>query len=152
LPEAAANRKRKSRARSPRLARTTIGFWLGGVLMGTVGGILGVCMPYHRPVAVVMSALWWGIYLGCFGASVGALIALFIDWATSPRYDRKLRRKNCSERLGEEDENHGILVLRKGSTGDASGRNAERYAICDGPCITDRLAAICRPEVDSGGE
>jgi hypothetical protein len=27
------------------------------------GCILGFCMPYHHPVAVVISALWWGIYL-----------------------------------------------------------------------------------------
>jgi hypothetical protein len=133
-PEATANRKRKRRARSPRLARPTIGFWLGGGLTGTGGGILGACMPYHHPVAVVISALWWGIYLGCFGASVGALIALFIHWATSPRCDHKLEREDCSERLDEQDENQSILVLRKGSTSDASARNADLYAICDPSC------------------
>ena len=73
-PDATANSERKCRARSPRLARHTIGFWLGGGLLGTGGCILGVCMPYHHPVAVVLSALWWGISLGCLGASVGALI------------------------------------------------------------------------------
>jgi hypothetical protein len=36
-------------------------------------------MPYHLPVAVVISTLWWGIYIGCFGASIGALIALFTE-------------------------------------------------------------------------
>jgi hypothetical protein len=56
------------------LSPLTIGFWLGGGLLGTGGCILGVCMPYHHPVAVAISALWWGIYLGCLGASVGALI------------------------------------------------------------------------------
>ena len=79
--DATGTREWKSPARSPRFARSTIGFWLGGVLLGTGGCILGLCMPYHHPVAVVLSALWWGIYLGCFGASVGALIALFTERA-----------------------------------------------------------------------
>jgi hypothetical protein len=83
-PYATANGERKSPARSPRLARPTIGFWLGGGLLGTAGCILGLCMPYHHPVAVVLSALWWGIYLGCFGGSVGALIALVTDRAPAP--------------------------------------------------------------------
>jgi hypothetical protein len=30
-------------------------------------------MPYHHPVAVAISVVWWAVYLGCFGASVGAL-------------------------------------------------------------------------------
>jgi hypothetical protein len=57
----------KSPARGPRLDRLTIGFWLGGGVLGMGGCILGVCMPYHHPVAVMISALWWGIYLGCLG-------------------------------------------------------------------------------------
>jgi len=56
------------------LSPLTIGFWLGGSLLGTAGCILGVCMPYHHPAAVVISVIWWGAYLGCLGASVGALI------------------------------------------------------------------------------
>ena len=59
----------------------TIGFWLGGGLLGPGGCILGICMPYHHPVAVVISALWWGIYLGCLGASVGALIVWLTERA-----------------------------------------------------------------------
>jgi hypothetical protein len=79
--DATADREWTSPARSPRLARPLIGFWVGGGLLGTAGCILGVCMPYQHPVAVVLSALWWGIYLGCFGASVGALIAVFTERA-----------------------------------------------------------------------
>jgi len=79
-----ANSEWKSPARSPRLDRLTIGFWLGGGVLGMGGCILGVCMPYHHPVAVMISALWWGIYLGCLGASVGALIALFTERAPAP--------------------------------------------------------------------
>jgi hypothetical protein len=80
-PHTTANSERKSPAQTPPLARRTIGFWLGGGLLGTGGWILGVCMPYHHPVAVVISALWWGIYLGCFGASVGALVGLCTERA-----------------------------------------------------------------------
>ena len=74
----------KSPARGPRLDRLTIGFWLGGGVLGMGGCILGVCMPYHHLVALMISALWWGFYLGCFGGSVGALIALFTERAPVP--------------------------------------------------------------------
>jgi hypothetical protein len=80
-PDATARREQKGHARSP---RPTIGFWLGGGLLGTVGFILGVCMPYHNPVAVAISALWWGIYLGCLGASIGALVGLVTGGNPSP--------------------------------------------------------------------
>jgi hypothetical protein len=64
-----------------RFNRVTIGFWLGGLVLGTVGCIIGACIPYRHPVGVALSALWWGIYLGCFGASIGALSGL---WTNSP--------------------------------------------------------------------
>jgi hypothetical protein len=59
--------------------RVTLGFLAGGLALGTAGCILGACMPYARPVAVALSVLWWGLYLGCFGASLGALLALFTE-------------------------------------------------------------------------
>jgi hypothetical protein len=59
-----------------RFDRVTIGFWLGGLALGTGGCLLGAWMPYHHPVAVTVSVLWWGIYLGCLGASLGALFGL----------------------------------------------------------------------------
>jgi hypothetical protein len=55
----------------------TIGFWLGGLALGTGGCVLGACMPYRHAVAVTISVLWWGIYFGCFGASIGALAGLW---------------------------------------------------------------------------
>jgi hypothetical protein len=61
------------------LGRATIGFWSGGVLLGTGGCILGGLMPYHLPIARAISVLWWGAYLGCFGASIGALFGLLSD-------------------------------------------------------------------------
>ena len=62
----------------------TIGFWLGGALLGVGGCILGICLPYRHPVAVTLSVLWWGIYLGCFGASIGALLGLWAEQMPAP--------------------------------------------------------------------
>ena len=84
VPEAAGNGDETGPARRPRFARATVGFWLGGAALGTGGCILGVCMPYHHPVAVVISALWWGICLGCFGASIGALLGLWAERTPAP--------------------------------------------------------------------
>jgi hypothetical protein len=59
-------------------------------------------MPYHHPVAVAISVLWWGVYLGCFGASVGALIGLFTEraaataapaWAAAAEFFADSRRR-----------------------------------------------------------
>jgi hypothetical protein len=83
-PAATASRERESPTRSRRLARPTIGFWFGGGLLGTGGCILGVCMPYHHPVGLVLSALWWGVYLGCLGASIGALVGLVTNRNPAP--------------------------------------------------------------------
>jgi hypothetical protein len=55
----------------------TLGFWLGGIALATGGIILGGRMPYRHPTAVSISVLWWGIYLGCFGAAIGALLGLW---------------------------------------------------------------------------
>jgi hypothetical protein len=73
----------------------TIGFGLGGGLLGTAGCILGVYMPYHHPVAVVISALWWGIYLGCLGASVGALIVRLTERAQAACSVPQEERVDC---------------------------------------------------------
>jgi hypothetical protein len=72
-PVTVGNAECKSAGHRVRFDRS-VGFWLGGVVLGTAGCIIGASLPYHHPVAVTMSILWWGIYLGCFGASVGALI------------------------------------------------------------------------------
>jgi hypothetical protein len=50
----------------------SIGLWLGGLALGVGGCILDACMPYRHPVAVTISVLWWALYLGCLGASIGA--------------------------------------------------------------------------------
>jgi hypothetical protein len=81
-PLTARNRGCKSASHRLRFNRT-IGFWLGGIVLGTVGCIIGASAPYHHPVAVTISALWWGIYFGAFGGSVGALIGLLTESAAA---------------------------------------------------------------------
>jgi hypothetical protein len=74
-----------------RFSPEAIGFWLGGAGLGTCGCLLGALMPYCHPAAVAISVLWWGIYLGCLGASVGALVGALTrrapprSWATWER-------------------------------------------------------------------
>jgi hypothetical protein len=63
---------------------STFGFWLGAAVLGAVGCVLGACMPYRHPVAVTISTLWWGIYLGCLGAGVGVLLGLWEARASAP--------------------------------------------------------------------
>jgi hypothetical protein len=62
----------------------TIGFWLGGVALGAAGCTLGACMPYRHPVAVAANVLWWGLFLGCLGGSLGALLGLGAERTPSP--------------------------------------------------------------------
>jgi hypothetical protein len=57
-----------------RFERVTVGFWLGGLALGSVGFLVGARMPYEHPVAVVISVAWWTLYCGCFGACLGALV------------------------------------------------------------------------------
>ena len=39
-------------------SRITLGFWLGGILFGTAGGLLGASLSYHHAVARVLSVVW----------------------------------------------------------------------------------------------
>jgi anti-anti-sigma factor len=140
-------RRARSIHKAPaRFSPRTIGFWLGGGLLGTGGCILGVCMPYHHPVALVISALWWGIYFGCFGASVGALIGCLTERALASAsrrvdersrsaqltslpaaclagqeervdcYDHKPDREDRSERMDKLAENQSLLVIGPGAS------------------------------------
>jgi hypothetical protein len=45
-------------------------------------------MPYQHPVAVTISVLWWGIYLGFFGASLGAVLGLLTSRAPAAPFMR----------------------------------------------------------------
>ena len=68
-----------------RFHRVAIGFWLGGLALGTAGCLLGAWMASRHPVGLTISMLWWGIYLGCLGASIGAGVGgLFGLWWDPP--------------------------------------------------------------------
>ena len=57
----------------------TIGFWLGGIALGIAGCLIGASMHHRHPVGVMAGALWWGIYFGCLGASIGAVLGSCAD-------------------------------------------------------------------------
>jgi hypothetical protein len=67
---------------------TTIGFWLGGLLGGAAGCAYAASLPYRYPVGVTVGELWWAIYLGCLGASLGALLGMFVPGASKPHRGR----------------------------------------------------------------
>jgi hypothetical protein len=62
------------------------GALLGGVCFGVGGWFLGASMPCQHWDSVAISAIWWGIYMGCFGLSLGALLGL---WAGSTLASRR---------------------------------------------------------------
>jgi hypothetical protein len=64
-----------------RFDRVWLGFWLGALTLGTAGCLLGARMPYRHPVSVCISVFWWGIYLGCLGAHLGAVVGLMMGRA-----------------------------------------------------------------------
>jgi hypothetical protein len=76
-----------------------IGFWLGGVLLGVGGCILGACLPYRHPVGVSISVVWWGIYFGCFGASVGAMLGMWTE--QTPHLPSQGRREKGAKKHKE---------------------------------------------------
>jgi hypothetical protein len=41
-------------------------------------------VPYRHPVAVTANVLWWGIFLGCLGGSLGALLGLWAERTPAP--------------------------------------------------------------------
>jgi hypothetical protein len=82
-----------------RLSPVTIGFWLGAAGMGTGGCLMGALMAYRHPVAVAISVLWWGIYFGAFGASIGALLGLLANHAPPRAWARRERGGNAATEL-----------------------------------------------------
>jgi hypothetical protein len=84
----------RAKAARPRTGRA-IGPWLGGIVLGVGGYILGVCMPYSHPVGLTISAFWWAIYFGCFGIWLGSVLGMFTQraWAlVAARSDGKVER------------------------------------------------------------
>jgi hypothetical protein len=68
--------------------------------VGTGGCLPGALMPCRHPVAVAMSVLWWGLYSGCFGATVGALVGILTDHAPLRPLGRGERARRLPTELG----------------------------------------------------
>jgi hypothetical protein len=73
---AAIPERRRPVLRRPR-DRAAVGFRVGGAGLGAVGCALGASAPYAHPLAIVLSTLWWGLYLAALGGSLGALVCWF---------------------------------------------------------------------------
>jgi hypothetical protein len=101
-----------------RFDRVALGFWLGALTLGTAGCVLGARMPCRHPVGVAISVLWWGIYLGCLGASVGALAGLVLGRAPVPP-------SQGADGAGEQQSGAAAPVPRvlRGAPGRWRGRN-----------------------------
>ena len=65
--------------------RSALAFRIGAVVLGMAGCMLGAWMPYSHPVARTLSVLWWGVFLGCLGGSVGALACVLAERAPAGR-------------------------------------------------------------------
>ena len=76
----------------PRRFDRAIGLTLGGIVLGTGGCILGASMPYRHPVGITLSMLWWGIYFGCFGVWLGAVLGASVERIRS-RLSKRSRAK-----------------------------------------------------------
>ena len=78
-PTSSAAREAETTRAIRRRFNRAVGFWVGGIILGMSGCFLGASLPYHHPVGVLVSVLWWGPYLGCFGTSIGALLGLWAE-------------------------------------------------------------------------
>ena len=80
-----------------------IGLTLGGIVLGTGGCILGASMPYRHPVGITISMLWWGIYFGCLGVWLGAVLGASVERIRSRLSERsraKADKLDCARPTG----------------------------------------------------
>src|SRR5262249_54468600 len=64
----------------------TIGMVAGGLVLGAVGVAVAASYSYAYPVGLAVSMIWWGIYFGALGVSLGALPGLITQCARRNRY------------------------------------------------------------------
>jgi hypothetical protein len=62
--------------------------------LGTAGCFIGAAMPYSHPVAVTANVLWWGVFLGCLGGSVCAVVGLWAEPTRPSPAPRRLLNAN----------------------------------------------------------
>ena len=74
-----------------------VGYCLGGVVLGAAGCLLGACMPYHHPVAVMISVVWWGLFWGGFGTWLGALLGMLAERAPASLCHGPDSNADCGE-------------------------------------------------------
>jgi hypothetical protein len=67
-----------------RLDWVAIGGRLGALFLGAVGVSVAASAPYRSPAGMAVSILWWALYCGCLGASLGALLGLWIQGGQRP--------------------------------------------------------------------
>ena len=87
----------------PRRFDRAIGLTLGGIVFGTGGCILGASMPYRHPVGITISMLWWGIYFGCLGVWLGAVLGASVERIRSRLSERsraKADKLDCARPTG----------------------------------------------------
>ena len=119
----------------PRRFDRVIGLSFGGIVLGTGGCILGASMPYRHPVGITISMLWWGIYFGCFGMWLGAVLGASVERIRA-RLSQKSRAK--ADKL-DYARPTGVTTTRSQRTGPvhAAPFRSKQYAI---PISTQSLA------------
>jgi hypothetical protein len=80
-----------------------IGMVSGGLILGAVGVAVAASYSCTHPAGIAVSVIWWGIYYGAFGASIGALPGLFTQRARArtraKEISRACRARSCSAPL-----------------------------------------------------
>ena len=75
----------------------TIGMLAGGLVLAAVGVAVAASYSYAHQAGLAVSMIWWGIYCGALGASIGALPGLFTQ-----RDRARTREKKSTARVGLE--------------------------------------------------
>src|SRR5262249_12441359 len=79
------------------------GLVLGGLSLGAFGAQIAASYSYTTFGGLIISVLWWAIYLGALGAALGALPGLVMQKVRAARpvlpTDRELVRVNSSSLL-----------------------------------------------------
>jgi hypothetical protein len=122
----------------PRRFDRVIGVTLGGIVFGTGGCILGACMSYRHPVGITLSMLWWGIYFGCFGVWLGAVLGASVERIRnrlSERSRAKADKLDCARPAG-------VTITRSKRMGPVFAAHflSKQYA---SPISTQSLAEEC---------
>ena len=75
----------------------TIGMLAGGLILGVIGAAVAASYSYAHSAGLVVSLIWWAIFFGALGASLGALPGLFtqrarLHWDADTRHPVQVAR------------------------------------------------------------